>query len=214
MGYIVNLVLQGKPVVVVGGGAVGARKIEGLLAGGARITVVASDPCAKIRSLALKGLVAGRWRPYRTSDLDDAFVAVAATDDESLNARIAQDAEARNILVNVVDRPALCTFTVPAIARRGGLTFAVATDGLCPSLAGLLRQEILQRYRPEYGKLVTLFGKLRKEMIALGWGSQRIRKTLSDVYRDGVIALISAENRGRLEDFLRTKLGPDFPLPQ
>jgi precorrin-2 dehydrogenase/sirohydrochlorin ferrochelatase len=213
VGYLVNLTLKGRPAVVIGGGPVGARKAEALLAAGARVTVIAPKACARIRALASKGSIVGRWRRYRAADLNGAFLAIAATDDESLNARIARDAQARNILVNVVDHPRLCTFSVPATARRGSLTFAVATDGLCPSLAGLLREEILARYGPEYAELAKLFGKLRAQMLALGWGSRRIKNTLSEMYRGGIAGVISAGDRRALEEFLRIRLGSGFPLP-
>ena len=202
MGYVVNLILDGRAALVVGGGAVAARKIEDLLAARARVRVVAAEPCSKVRSMAAEGLIAGHWRPYETLDLDGAFLVVAATDDETVNVRVAADAQARNVLVNVVDRPALCTFTLPAIGRRGDLTIAVSTNGLCPSLAGVLRGEIMERYGPEYTELVSLFGRLRQQMIEQGWDGQRIKDTVSEVYRAGIAQVISTGDRGRLEEFL------------
>ncbi len=213
MGYMVNLVLKGKPAVVVGGGAVAARKIEDLLAAGAMVTVISARASARIKPLAQKGLISAHWRAYRSSDLDGACLAIAATDDESVNARVAREARFRNVLVNVVDRPALCTFTLPAVVRRDKLSIAVATGGLCPSLAGVLRTEIRERYGPEYGKLVTVFGALRKRMMALGWKGERIKEAVSQMYRDGIIELISARDRERLEGFFKAHLGSEFPLP-
>jgi precorrin-2 dehydrogenase/sirohydrochlorin ferrochelatase len=213
MGYMVNLVLDGRPAVVIGGGAVATRKIGDLLAAGARITVIAPDPSPELQSMADRGLVAGRWGSYRAEDLDGAFVAIAATDDETVNAQVAQDARARNVLVNVVDRPALCTFTLPAVGRRGHLMFGVATDGLSPSLSGVLRDEILERYGPEYAELVSLIGDLRKRMIALGWNGRRIMETVADMYQAGIAGVLSSGDRKGLEEFLRARLGPEFPLP-
>jgi precorrin-2 dehydrogenase/sirohydrochlorin ferrochelatase len=213
MGYVVNLVLDGKPAVVVGGGSVAARKVGDLLAARAKVRVVAIEACEEVRSLAGRGLISGDWRPYATPDMDGAFLAIAATDDESVNARVAADAQARNILVNVVDRPALCTFTLPAIGRRGNLTVAVATDGLCPSLAGVLRDEIMERYGPECAELVSLFGKLRTQMVALGWDGRRIKSAVSEIYRAGIAQVISVGDRSLLAELLRTKLGPEFQLP-
>jgi precorrin-2 dehydrogenase / sirohydrochlorin ferrochelatase len=208
MGYVVNLVLDGRPAVVVGGGSIAARKVEDLLAAKARVRVVANEGCAEVRSLADQGLISGDWRPYEASDLDGAFLAIAATDDESVNARVAADAQARNVLVNVVDRPALCTFTLPAVGRRGELTFAVATNGLCPSLSGIIRDEMMGRYGPEYAELVSLFGELRKTMIVLGWDGQRIKETVWAVYRAGIAEIVATGNRKRLEEFLSS-----FQLP-
>jgi precorrin-2 dehydrogenase / sirohydrochlorin ferrochelatase len=202
MGYVVNLTLEGRPAVVVGGGAIAARKVEDLLAAKARVLVVAAEASPEVRSLADRGAISGEWRPYATTDLEGAFLVIAATNDEAVNAQVAADAQARNILVNVVDRPALCTFTLPAVGRRGELTFAVATDGLCPSLSGVLRDEIMERYGPEYGELVSLFGTVRKEMIALGWDSRRIKETVWEVYRAGIAQVISTGDRKRLEEFL------------
>lgn len=213
MGYVVNLVLDGRPAVVIGGGSVAARKIGDLLAANAKVRVIASEVCAEVRSLADRGLISGEWRPYATTDLDGAFLSIAATDEESVNARVAADAQARNILVNVVDRPELCTFTLPAVGRRGHLTFAVATDGLCPSLSVVVRDEIMERYGAEYAEVVSLFGKLRKEMIGLGWDGRRIAETVSEMYQAGIARLLRGVDRKGLEDFLRARLGTEFPWP-
>jgi precorrin-2 dehydrogenase/sirohydrochlorin ferrochelatase len=202
MSYLVNLALEGRVAVLIGGGEVAARKVQDLLAAKANVTVIAPDLCAQIVALADEKRIVAHPRPYRTGDLAGAFVAIAATDDEDLNARVAADAEAMNVPVNVVDRPALCTFTVPATLRRGDLTIAVATEGRCPALAGILREELDERYGPEYAELVTLFGELRKRMIELGWDGRRIRETLARIYRGGAIQRIAAGDRRLLDEFL------------
>jgi precorrin-2 dehydrogenase/sirohydrochlorin ferrochelatase len=202
MSYLVNLALEGRAAVVIGGGEVAARKVQDLLAAKANVTVIAPQLCDGIVALADQKLIVAHARPYRTGDLAGAFVAIAATDDEDLNARIYGDAAAMNVLINVVDRPALCTFTVPATVHRGDLTIAIATEGRCPALSGILREELEARYGPEYAELVSLFGELRKRMIELGWNGQRIRNTLAGIYRDGVIERIAAGDRGTLDEFL------------
>jgi precorrin-2 dehydrogenase/sirohydrochlorin ferrochelatase len=194
MSYLVNLALEGRAAVVVGGGEVAARKVQDLLAAKAHVTVIAPRLCDGIVALADEKRIVAHGRPYRAADLAGAFVAIAATDDEGLNARVAADAAAMNVLVNVVDRPALCTFTVPATLRRGDLTLAVATEGRCPALAGILRAELEERYGPEYAELAGLFGEARKKMIELGWDGRRIRETLAGIYRAG--------DRGLLDEFL------------
>ena len=187
-----------------------ARKVEDLLAAQARVTVVATDSGEAIRELAEAGRIALRLRPYAKDDLAGAFVAIAATGDEEVNRRVAGDAAALNVLVNVVDRPALCTFTVPATVRRGDLTLAVATEGRCPALAGILREELQERYGPEYAGLVDLFGELRAKMIAETWDGRSIRAALDDIYHHHVIEYIGAGDRQRLGDFLRSRLEPGF----
>jgi precorrin-2 dehydrogenase/sirohydrochlorin ferrochelatase len=194
MSYLVNLALEGRGAVVIGGGEVAARKVQDLLAAKAHVTVIAPHLCDGIVALADEERIVAHGRPYHTGDLAGAFVAIAATDDEALNARVAADAAAINVLVNVVDRPALCTFTVPATLRRGDLTIAIATEGRCPALAGILREELAERYGPEYAELAGLFGEVRKKMIELGWDGRRIRETLAGIYRAG--------DRRLLEEFL------------
>ena len=202
MSYLVNLALEGRAAVVVGGGEVAGRKVQDLLAAKAQVTVIAPQLCDGIVALADERLVVAHGRSYRTGDLAGAFVAIAATDDEGINARVAADAAARNVLVNVVDRPALCTFTVPATLRRGDLTLAISTEGRCPALAGILRDELDRRYGPEYAELAGLFGEVRKKMIELGWDGRRIRETLARIYRDGAIKRIAAGDRIALDEFL------------
>jgi precorrin-2 dehydrogenase / sirohydrochlorin ferrochelatase len=202
MSYLVNLALEGRVAVLIGGGEVAARKVQDLLAAKAHVTVIAPDLCGGIVALADEKRIVAHGRPYRAADLAGAFVAIAATDDEDLNARVAKDAAAMNVLVNVVDRPALCTFTVPATVRRGDLTLAISTEGRCPALAGILREELEERYGPEYSELVGLFGELRKRMIELGWNGQRIRETLAGMYRDGAVERIAAGDRRALDEFL------------
>ncbi len=133
--YPVFLRLDGRPVLVVGGGVVAASKLRGLLACGAVITVVAPRISPAIRAAAVRAVV----RPFRAADLDDAwFVVAAATPD--VNRRVARLAERRRIFVNAVDDPAAATAYLGGTVRRGGVTVAVSTGGEAPALAGLVRE--------------------------------------------------------------------------
>lgn len=213
MGYMVNLSLKGREVLVVGGGEIARRKVLDLLAAGARVTVVAPRICDGIVALVEQGAVQARRRPYEAEDIADVFIAIAATDDEELNAEVSREAAARNVLVNVVDRPALCTFTVPATVHRGDLTIAIATDGGCPALSSILREELEGRYGPDYGALVELFSELRRKMIALAWEGPLIREKLGGIYRDGVVELIAGDQR-RLREFLASRLPAEVLVGQ
>jgi len=182
MGYMVNLVVEGREVLIVGGGEIAARKVEDLLAAKARVTLVAPRVCNGIEALAER--IQLHRRPYQAGDIGNSFMVIAATDDEELNAAVSKDCAARGVLVNVVDRPALCTLTVPATVHRGDLTIAIATNGRCPAFASILREELEGRYGPEYGELVERFAQFRKEMIAQGWSGPEIRATLATIYKD------------------------------
>jgi uroporphyrin-III C-methyltransferase / precorrin-2 dehydrogenase / sirohydrochlorin ferrochelatase len=135
--YPVFLKLQGRRVVLIGGGKVAAGKLEGLLAGGARVTVVAPE----IRpELERQGVTLVR-RAFEETDLDDAWYVVAAAPAD-VNRHVAAVAERRRLFVNAVDDPAHATAYLGGVVRRDGVTISISTDGRAPALAGLLREAL------------------------------------------------------------------------
>jgi precorrin-2 dehydrogenase/sirohydrochlorin ferrochelatase len=213
MGYLINLVLQDKPAIVVGAGLVALRKVHGLLEAGARVQVIAPKACEAICALVAAGRVALVSREYGSGDLAGSMLVIAATNDEAVNRQISADARSLGILVNVVDRPASCTFTLPAIVRRGDLSLAVATEGRCPALARALREELESRYTEDHARLLGVMGGLREGMMARGWESPRIQTALSGLYHKGLLGVLASGDRGAVEAFLREELGEEFLLP-
>ncbi|MGH2730363.1 MAG: precorrin-2 dehydrogenase/sirohydrochlorin ferrochelatase family protein, partial [Actinomycetota bacterium] len=137
--YIACLNLAGRRTLVVGAGAVGLEKVEGLLACDADVKVVAPEACNDIRKLAAGGSITWDERGYESSDLDGCLLVVAATSDNELNRKVYEDAESRALLVNVVDVPELCNFILPAIVRQGPVAVAISTSGASPALAQRMR---------------------------------------------------------------------------
>ncbi|MCX6543283.1 MAG: bifunctional precorrin-2 dehydrogenase/sirohydrochlorin ferrochelatase [Acidobacteria bacterium] len=206
MSYVVNLVVQDRPALVVGAGAVAARKIAALVDAKARVTVVAPRMCDAVHRLELDGHVRVEHRLFEPGDTRGAFLVVAATDDDRVNRQVAAEARAAGALVNVVDRPALCAFTVPAVVRRGDLTLAVATEGRCPSLARAIREQLERQYGPEYAEAVTRLADLRQRLIAAGWSSSRIRAAVSAVIGDGLVEAIASGDQARSDRLLTNLL--------
>src|SRR3984885_11400429 len=134
--------LTGRRCVVIGGGEVGLEKVEGLLVCDADVTLVAPEAHPDLVQLSLEGSIRWERREYTDGDLDGALIAIAATDDTDLNVRVFHDAEARAMLVNVVDAPPLCNFILPAIVRTGPLAVAISTAGASPALAKRMKREI------------------------------------------------------------------------
>ena len=155
--YMACLDLTGRRVLVVGGGPVALEKVEGLLAAGARVTVVAPEIVPELAELELTFA----YRTYRSSDLAGRFLVVAATSTTSVNRRVFRDAEARSILCNVVDVPELCSFILPAIHRHEPIAVAVSTGGASPALAQHLRDQIATVVRPEHAELAHRLRALR-----------------------------------------------------
>ena len=160
--YIACLRLSGRRCVVVGGGDVGLEKVEGLLACDADVTLVAPEAHSELVQLALEGSIRWEQREYGGSeDLDGALIAIAATDDTDLNIRVFEDAEARAMLVNVVDVPPLCNFILPAIVRTGPLAVAISTAGASPALAKRMKREIGELFGEPYALLAILLNDAR-----------------------------------------------------
>jgi precorrin-2 dehydrogenase / sirohydrochlorin ferrochelatase len=159
--YVACLRLEGRRCVVVGGGEVGLEKVEGLLVCGAAVTLVAPAAHSQLERLADERSIVWQRREYRLSDLEGAFLVVAATGDSEVNIAVAEDAEARAMLVNVVDVPPLCNFILPAIVRSGPLAIAISTAGASPALAKRMKREIAEQFGDHYARLAVLLNDAR-----------------------------------------------------
>jgi precorrin-2 dehydrogenase/sirohydrochlorin ferrochelatase len=162
--YPVLLVLRHRLCIVVGGGAVAARKIGPLLECEARVRAVAPDFSPSVAALGAANRVELVARPYQPGDLAGATLAIAATDDPDINHAVWQEAEERGVLVNVVDDPEHCTFTVPATVRRGPLLLTASTGGASPSLAREIRERLEREYGPEWGTFAAWLGEIRERV--------------------------------------------------
>ena len=166
--YPVTLDVEGRLCIVLGGGEVAEHKAHGLLEAGARVRVVAPDLTAGLEELARGGAIEAVRRTYANGDLEGAFVAVAATDDPETNASAYEEAEDRGVLMNAVDDVAHCHFAAPSVVRRGDLVLAISTAGKAPALAKRLREELSERFGPEWGTLVDVLAEARREALSAG----------------------------------------------
>jgi precorrin-2 dehydrogenase/sirohydrochlorin ferrochelatase len=140
--YPAYLDLRGRRCVVIGAGVIAERKVEGLLEAGAAVTVVSPEATDAVAAWAAEGRVTWERRGYAAGDLADAWLAVAATDDNETNRAVHAEAEAGRVLLNVVDVTDLCSFIAPATASRGPVSVAISTGGASPALARKLRTEM------------------------------------------------------------------------
>jgi siroheme synthase-like protein len=159
--YIACLRLDGRRCLVVGGGEVGLEKVEGLLVCGAAVTLVAPEAEAELVALAAEGSISWEQREYEPSDLEGSFLVIAATSDSEVNIAVHEQAEARAMLVNVVDVPPLCNFILPAIVRSGPLAIAISTAGASPALAKRMKREIGELFGEEYARLAVILNDAR-----------------------------------------------------
>jgi len=162
--YPVALQLEGRRCVVLGGGQPGAAKVLGLLEAGAAVTVVAAAVEAEVWLAAADGRLTLVERDYRPGDLAGAWLAIDATGSDEVNAACRREAAECGVLLNVLDRPALCDWIAPAVVRRGPLQVAVSTAGESPFLASALRRRLEQDLGEEWEPFVLLVGEIRRRL--------------------------------------------------
>jgi siroheme synthase-like protein len=208
--YPVNLVVAGRPCLVVGGGRVATTKVRGLLEAGAHVTVVAPEVDPGLADLAAgadgAGAPDGGWpaggavvaverRPYRRGEAARYRLVVAATGDPAVNQDVYDDGEAAGVWVNSADDPDRCSVILPARVRQGRLTVTVSTGGHSPAVAAWLRERLADELGVEYDQLIGLLSEAREEVRAQGIGTEQLdwRAALDS----GILDLVRA---GRLED--------------
>lgn len=163
--YPVNLLVAGRSCLVVGGGPIAAHKADGLLACGAVVHVVATEVGPLVR--ALDGVT---WdeRPYCREDLAGRRLVVTATGVPEVDGAVFADGEEAGIWVNSADDPANCSFTLPAVVRRGPVVLTASTGGHSPALAVWLKEQLAAQIGPEYEVLAGLLSEERDAVRAQG----------------------------------------------
>ncbi len=203
--YPIMLDLRGRPVLVVGGGPVAQRKVEGLLAAAARVTIVSPTLTPDLAALVAQSRVRHEARSYRPGDVVGFSLAFVATGDSELTGRVADEGREHGVWVNAADDPAHCDFVLPAVLRRGPLSVSVATDGASPALAGAVRDALAEVVGEAYGPLAELVAEVRHELRAEGRspGGETWRRALDA----DLLALVAEGRYGDARQRLRRGLG-------
>ena len=208
--YLVYLDISDRHCLVVGGGAVASRKVKTLLACGVRVTVVSPQASETIERLQEEGIIEYIQRAYRQSDQNNKFLVFGATDDEDLNARISQDAEKRNTLCNIADRPAVCNFILPAIVQQGDLLLAISTSGQSPAMAKRLRRQLADRFGPEYADFLTLMGAIREKLLAQQHAPEEHKPIFNQIIDSPIIDYLKNARFDQVDAVLFKILGEGF----
>ena len=166
--YPVSLEIKNRHVLVVGGGGVALRKVQGLVEEGARVTVVAPEVVEPLAEMAERGEIVIERRTYCGEADHNWSLIFAATDDRETNARVFHDAEDAGVWCNVADDPELCSFHLPARVRRGPLQIAIGSAGEAPFVVRRLRQLLDRRLGPEWGEWLSSAARYRDAVRDLG----------------------------------------------
>ena len=192
--YPVLIHIEGKKVIVVGGGTVAERKIETLLEYGAVVHVVSRDLTPQLRKYSEKGTIGFLGQEFNEACLEEAFMVIAATDDPILNHQVSEKAKERGLLVNAVDQPSDCNFIVPSILRRGDLQIAVSTSGKSPALAKKVREALEERFGNEYESLLILMGQLREEILSQRFSGEEKKRIFHDLINSPILEAIARKD--------------------
>jgi precorrin-2 dehydrogenase/sirohydrochlorin ferrochelatase len=175
--------LRNKKVVVVGGGGVAERKVQGLLSAGAHVKLVSPEITEALGKMASDGLIDHVARAFVPEDLDKVWLVIAATNDTEVQKLVYNEALSQKIFCNVVDLPEFCSFIVPSVVRRGDLCLSISTGGKSPALTRHLRKELEQNLGSFYGDYVSLVGELR-QLIIKSYSDPVTRKDLCQSLAD------------------------------
>ncbi|MDH3387773.1 MAG: siroheme synthase CysG [Gammaproteobacteria bacterium] len=187
--------ISDRQCLVVGGGAIAARKAELLLKANGRVRVVASEVGDRVREMTVDGRLEFEQREFREEDLQDVVCVIAATDDADVNAGISNLAQARNIPVNVVDNPDLCSFIMPSMIDRDPVQIAISTGGVSPVLARMLRAKLESCIPGAYGDLAKL-AEANREAVKRALPEVESRRRFWESILDGQVAELVFAGRG------------------
>ena len=212
--YPVHLDIKNRNCLIVGGGAVGTRKVNTLLECGAHVTVVSPDPTSQLTQLASEESITLKRRAYRSDDLAGMFLVIGATDDESLNRQISKDAERAHILCNIADRPEVCNFILPSIVRRGDLVITISTSGKSPALAKHLRQKLETQFGQEYADFLLLMGAIRKKLLSHAHEPEAHKEIFHKLIDSNLIELMQAGKTEEINSVLYKILGEGYRIEE
>jgi precorrin-2 dehydrogenase/sirohydrochlorin ferrochelatase len=212
--YPIHLDIKNRNCLVVGGGAVGTRKVNTLLECGARVTVVSPKPTRQLAKLASEGAITLTRRAYRSADLDGAFLVIGATDDERLNQQISSDAALTHTLCNIADRPEVCNFILPSIIQRGDLVITISTAGKSPALAKQLRRKLETQFGEEYAEFLLLMGAIRKKLLSRAHEPEAHKTLFNRLIDSDLIQLIQAGKTEEINSLLYKILGEGYKIEE
>jgi len=205
--YPIFVNIKGKDCVVVGGGRVAERKVKTLLEYGASVKIISPTLTTGLQKLAARRIINWIDRPYVEGDLSaSGGLVIAASNNQKINKAVFEEAESKGCLVNVVDKPVLCRFIVPATISSGGITLAFSSGGKSPAVIKKLKTEI-EDIMPRYARLLKLVAQVRRNYVGKGlkpqaW-SAALDGTLESLLEEGKMKEARKLLKERLDAQLR-----------
>lgn len=212
--YPIFVDLSGQPCLVIGGGDIAERKVESLLNAHGQITVISPALTNQLRTWATEQRITTFERPYQPGDMAGFTLVFAATSDETLHQHIAAEAKQAGILLNVVDRPKLCSFIVPAVVSQGDLSLAISTGGASPAMAKKIRRDLASDFGPEYALALQLLARVRERLSRANVSSQERQRCFTALVDSPLLDYLRERKIDKLNALLKETLGEAYTLDQ
>jgi precorrin-2 dehydrogenase/sirohydrochlorin ferrochelatase len=196
----------------VGGGEVGAGKAEGLAVCGARVVILSRELAPHLEKMKQEGRIEHIEADYEASYLGGAFLVIGATNSAEVNQKVAADAGALGIMVNIADDPGQCDFILPAVVRQGDLVISVSTGGKSPALARKLKVELDAFFGQEYSILLDIMGSVREERLVRRCSVEENKRIFTALVNSDILDHIRAGSREGVKDCLRDAGAPELEL--
>jgi len=207
--YPIILNIKDKKCIVIGGGEVAERKIKALLQARARVFLISPTLTKNLRKMVKEGNIIHIARQYHRGDIKDAFLVIVATDDEHLNRAVSEEAHELGIPVNVVDRPELCSFIVPATIKKGNLLIAISTSGASPALAAKLKSFICRCIPNGIEQVLEYLQNKRKQILSNVSDPEERKRLLKMIGSEDMFKLLQEEGPEKaikyIEEVLKTE---------
>lgn len=208
--YPIYLDIKDRNCLVVGGGSVGTRKVEMLLACGAKVTVVSLDATEILKKHSDSGVIQLKKRAFQLADIGHVFLVIGATDNEDLNFKIHAEAERRGVLCNIADRPGVCNFILPSIVNRGDLIIAISTSGKSPAFAKKLRKQLEAQFGDEYAEFLDLMGAIRKKLLSKDHEPEAHKHLFEQLIQKDLVQMLKDADAENINALLLDVLGEGY----
>ena len=211
--FAINLMLDRKPCLVVGGGTVALRKVRALKKAGASITIIAPTLTEELRQQIQPHVLQWKEKNYESGDAAGFYLIICAADDHAANAAAADDGKRLHILTTVADDPDTGDFTMPASIHQGNLLLTISTNGNSPELARWLRRHLEETLNPAYGLWLERLSGLRKDVKKILPTSRERRIFWRNALSDEVMELVQQGNLNKAEEKIRYAISHIRPKP-
>lgn len=205
--FPVNLIVEGRKCLIVGGGRVAERKLNDLLKCKAEVIIISPDITDKMREMLDRNLFVWKKRSFREDDVSkDLTLVISATDDKQQNEKIASICRRRKTLVNTVDAPSLCDFYVPSVVRNGNLSFSISTDGISPALSKFARKRLQDSFGACFSKYLKFISGKREEIKSTVKNAKLRRKLFKSFMSDKIFKLLNENKLNRVKKIINGTL--------